>query len=182
MSDTFPVSTQAQRRLHEPMPGGVRTYARGSDQYSEDIRCDRWLAARSQIVGQTVQPRLHEPGPPPTHRRHRNPQSRSNFLVCQTRRAGQHDPRTQCQTLRRLSSYSPPLQLLEFLGCQLQQGFWPSGHHPTLLHDNQTQPQDTSKAPSHSFRPLFLQGLLERGVLGSNSSRPRIRRRTSRSR
>lgn len=34
---TFTTSTAMQRRLHELVPGGAHTYARGSDQYPEDM-------------------------------------------------------------------------------------------------------------------------------------------------
>jgi len=34
---TFAASTEMQRRLHEVVPGGAHTYARGSDQYPEDM-------------------------------------------------------------------------------------------------------------------------------------------------
>jgi glutamate-1-semialdehyde 2,1-aminomutase len=34
---SFEISNQMQRRLHELVPGGAHTYARGSDQYPEDM-------------------------------------------------------------------------------------------------------------------------------------------------
>ena len=34
---TFEKSALAQARLHELVPGGAHTYARGSDQYPEDM-------------------------------------------------------------------------------------------------------------------------------------------------
>lgn len=37
MSPQFDRSRQAQRRLHELIPGGAHTYSRGSDQYPEDM-------------------------------------------------------------------------------------------------------------------------------------------------
>jgi len=105
---------------------------------------DRGFASRARFVDQTVQPGLDEPAPPLTHRRHRNTKLRGDFLVRQTSRAGQNDPRAQRQSLRRLPPPNQPLQLLVFTRCQLQQRFRSSSHDTILSHDNETQAQDTS--------------------------------------
>jgi glutamate-1-semialdehyde 2,1-aminomutase len=49
---TFSTSTAVQRRLHELVPGGAHTYARGSDQYPEDMApvIERGEGARVQDV------------------------------------------------------------------------------------------------------------------------------------
>jgi hypothetical protein len=51
------------------------------------------------------------------------PVAQRDFLVRQTGRTGQNDPRTQRQSLRRFPPSNPPFQLLGFIRCQLQQAF-----------------------------------------------------------
>lgn len=86
---------------------------------------DRPRRARPRLVHQSLQPPLHEPGPPLAHRQTRHPKPlgyRGITRPVRTRR----NPRPQRQLLRARPPPGPPLQRLPLLAGQHQLGLRPS--------------------------------------------------------
>jgi hypothetical protein len=81
------------------------------------------------------QPFGQEPGPPLTHRRRRTSQLGRHHLVASAFSAGQHDLRSQRQTLRARRAPSPTGQCVSLFVIEYQNSFrWTGSSHAHLHH------------------------------------------------